>query len=127
MGIVSVSLDDESIASLDKISESLGLKGRSEAVRMAIRSATAELREMDDFEGLVEGVMIIVHEHHNGPWITLIQHKYEDLIKTQLHSHLQNRMCLELMIVSGDGAMIRKMMHEIHSAGEAKYVKFVRS
>ena len=127
MGIVSISLDDESIQSLDKITESLGLKGRSEAVRMSIKSAIAELKEISTFEGLVEGVMIIVHEHHSNSWVSQIQHHYEELIKTQLHSHLQNRKCLELMIISGDGKRVGEMMQEIHSAGEANYLKFVRS
>jgi CopG family nickel-responsive transcriptional regulator len=44
-----------------------------------------------------------------------------------MHSHLQNRKCLELMIISGDGKRIRDMMHEIHSVGQATYLKFVRS
>jgi CopG family nickel-responsive transcriptional regulator len=127
MSIVSVSLDEESIAALDRITESLGLKGRSDAVRVSIRSAMAEIKEMDDLSGLVEGVLIIVHEHHNDSWISVIQHQNEDIIKTQLHSHLQNRKCLELMIISGDGKRIRDMMHEIHSVGQATYLKFVRS
>ena len=127
MGIVSVSLDEEHLAALDRITGSLDLKGRSDAVRFSIKSALAEIREMDDFEGLVEGVMIIVHEHHSNSWVSLIQHKYEELIKTQLHSHLQNKKCLELMIISGDGGRVRDMMHEIHSVGQASYLKFVRS
>ena len=127
MGIVSVSLDEEHLAALDRITGSLGLKGRSDAVRFSIKSALAEIKEMDDFEGLVEGVMIVVHEHHSNSWVSLIQHKYEELIKTQLHSHLQNKKCLELMIISGDGGRIRDMMQEIHSVGQASYLKFVRS
>ena len=127
MGIVSVSLDEEHLAALDRITGSLGLKGRSDAVRFSIKSALAEIKEMDDFEGLVEGVMIVVHEHHSNSWVSLIQHKYEELIKTQLHSHLQNKKCLELMIISGDGRRIRDMMQEIHSVGQASYLKFVRS
>ena len=127
MGIVSVSLDEEHLAALDRITGSLDLKGRSDAVRFSIKSALAEIREMDDFEGLVEGVMIIVHEHHSNSWVSLIQHKYEEQIKTQLHSHLQNKKCLELMIISGDGGRVRDMMHEIHSVGQASYLKFVRS
>lgn len=127
MSIVSISLDDESIEALDTISETLGLKSRSEAVRMSIRSAVAELRENDDFEGTVEGVMIIVHEHHCNQWVNIIQHRYNDAIKTQLHSHLKNGKCLELMIISGDGRSIKDMIREIHSTGEAKYLKFVRS
>ena len=59
MGIVSVSLDDESMESLDAIVSAFGLKGRSEAVRLAIRMAVAELKDDDDFNGPVEGVMII--------------------------------------------------------------------
>ena len=127
MGIVSVSLDDENLAALDRIAESLNLKGRSEAVRMSIKSAMAELKEMDEFDGLVEGVMIIVHEHHSDSWVSLIQHRYEELIKTQLHSHLQNKKCLELMIISGNGKRVSEMMREIHSVGLATYLKFVRS
>ena len=68
MGIVSVSLDEEHLAALDRITGSLDLKGRSDAVRFSIKSALAEIREMDDFDGLVEGVMIIVHEHHSNSW-----------------------------------------------------------
>ncbi|MBR1973869.1 MAG: CopG family ribbon-helix-helix protein [Candidatus Methanomethylophilaceae archaeon] len=127
MGIVSVSLDDESMESLDAIVSAFGLKGRSEAVRLAIRMAVAELKDDDDFNGPVEGVMIIVHEHHCNQWVNLIQHRYNEAIKTQMHSHLKNGKCLELMIISGDGKSIKDMMHEIQSTGEAKYLKFVKS
>ncbi len=127
MSIISISLDDESIKALDSITESLNLKSRSEAVRMSIRAAEAELKESHDFDGTVEGVMIIVHEHHCNQWVNIIQHRYNELIKTQLHSHLKNGKCLELMIISGDGEMVGSMMREIHSTGEAKYLKFVRS
>ena len=127
MGIVSVSLDDESMESLDAIASTFGLKGRSEAVRLAIRTTVAELKDEEEFNGPVEGVMIIVHEHHCNQWVNLIQHRYNEAIKTQMHSHLKNGKCLELMIISGDGASIKDMMHEIQSTGEAKYLKFVRS
>ena len=127
MSIVSVSLDDESIRSLDRIVESMNLKGRSDAVRLSIRSAVAELKELENYEGLVEGVMIIVHEHHNDSWISIIQHVNEDIIKTQLHSHLQNKKCLELMIISGNGDRVSTMLKDVHSSGKATYVKFVRS
>lgn len=127
MSIISISLDDESVASLDMISESYNLKGRSDAVRMSIKSAMAELKEMDDFNGLVEGVLIIVHEHHDDSWMNMIQHKNESLIKTQLHSHLADRKCLELMIVSGDGKDVKRMLQEIHTANKASYIKLVRN
>lgn len=127
MTIISISLDEENLSALDRIAESLSLKGRSDAVRMAIRSATAELKELDGFDGMVEGVMIVVHENHSNQWMDMIQHKYEEIIKTQLHSHLKNRKCLELMLISGDGPRTGEMIREIHAVGEANYLKFVRS
>lgn len=127
MTIVSISLDDECLESLDTIVSTLGLRGRSEAVRASIRSAMNELRETDEFSGPTEGVMIIVHGSHFNQWVGMIQHKYNESIKTQLHSHLRNGKCLELMIISGDGTSIRNMMREIQSVGDAEYMKFVRS
>ena len=56
-----------------------------------------------------------------------IQYKYERIIKTQMHSHLQDRKCLEIMIITGDGESAVNMIKEIRSVGEAEYVKFVRS
>lgn len=127
MPIISASLDDESIASLDSIASSLKLKGRSDAVRYSIRCATAEIKELDSFDDMVEGVLIVIHENHNNQWMNKIQFKYEKIIKTQMHSHLQNRKCLEIMLITGEGKSAENMIKEIHSVGEAKYVKFVRS
>jgi len=44
-----------------------------------------------------------------------------------MHSHLQDRKCLEIMIITGDGESAVNMIKEIRSVGEAEYVKFVRS
>jgi len=127
MTVISISLSEENIGSLDKIQEYLGLSGRSEAVRASIRLAETEIKDMEKLEGEVEGVLIVVHSTHNDQWIGMLQHRYESIIKTQLHSHLQNRKCLELMILSSNAVMLEKMMKEIYGTGKADYIKFVRS
>ena len=48
------------------------------------------------------------------------------MIKTQLHSHLRNHKCLEVMVVSCDSRLLGKMIREIQAEGKADYVKFVR-
>ena len=126
MGIVSVSLNDDNMAALDRIQKTYGLSGRSEAVRTAINAALADIRELEGLDGIVEGVLVIVRGNHADPWMSLIQAKYERHIKTQMHSHLQNHKCLEVMVVSCDGADLSSMLREIHSEGKADYVKFVR-
>ena len=126
MGIVSVSLNDENLAALDRIQETYGLSRRSEAVRASINAALADIREMEAMEGDVEGVLIIVRGNHEDPWMMCIQGRYERTIKTQLHSHLRNHKCLEVMVVSCDGETLSRMLRDIQSEGKADYVKFVR-
>lgn len=126
MGIVSISLTDDNLAALEDIQKCYGLSGRSESIRHAIRAAETEIREIADMEGSVEGVLVIVHKDHGDVWMGQIQHKYENHIKTQLHSHLRDRKCLEVMIISSDGDTMKDMLKDIHSTGKADYVKFVR-
>ena len=127
MGIVSISLSDEALDSLDEIEKTYGLKGRSEAVRRSISAAVSEMQDLRDLKGPVEGVLIIVKTGHADPWMSMIQAKHENEIKTQLHSHLHNHKCLEVMVISSDGERLSAMMREIHSTGKADYVRFVRS
>ena len=126
MGIVSISLNDDNMAALDRIQKTYGLSGRSEAVRTAINAALADIRELEGMEGTVEGVLVIVRGNHADPWMSLIQAKYERHIKTQMHSHLQNHKCLEVMVVSCESDVLSRMMREIQAEGKADYVKFVR-
>ena len=127
MVIVSISLSDENLRLLDKIQETYALKGRSDAVRTALNSAASEMQDMEDLEGNVEGVLITIRRDHADPWMSLIQAKYVGSIKTQLHSHLKNKKCLEVMIISCTADELRSMMHEIQGSGKADYVRFVRS
>ena len=126
MTVISISLPDAAVELIERIQKSLDLSGRSETIRAAIKIAGSEMKDIEDAEGDVEGVLIIVHSTHSDKWIGMLQHKYEDMIRTQLHSHLQNKKCLEVMILSGDPDKFGDMMKEIHRTGKADYVKFVR-
>lgn len=126
MGIVSISLNDENIAALDRIQKTYGLSGRSEAVRSSINAALADIRELESMDGVIEGVLIIVRGNHADPWMIQIQARFEANIKTQMHSHLQNHKCLEVMVVSCEASVLSEMLKAIQAEGKADYVKFVR-
>lgn len=127
MAIISISLDEESMEVLNEIQSAYSLKGRSEAVRLSIRDAGSKVKEIEELEGYIEGVMIIVRGDHIDPWMSLIQAKYECSIKTLMHSHLLNRKCLEIMVISAESAKVQSMLKEIQSAAKADYIKFVKS
>jgi len=126
MGIVSISLNDENMNALDRIQKTYGLTGRSEAVRAAINAALSDIRELEGMDGMLEGVLVIVRGNHDDPWMIRLQAKYESVIKTQLHSHLQNRKCLEVMVISCMSEELTELLRDIRSEGKADYVKFVR-
>ncbi|MCQ2070919.1 MAG: CopG family ribbon-helix-helix protein [archaeon] len=127
MTIISISLNDENVQELDHIKEVYGLKSRSDAVRTALNSARSEIEDLDKMEGFVEGILITVRHDHADPWMSLIQAKHVNSIKTQLHSHLKDNNCLEVMIISCDADDIRAMIREIQATGKTDYVRFVRS
>ena len=125
MTVISVSLSEENVADLDRIQGTYGLGGRSEAVRAAIASAMSEIQDMENLEGLVEGVLITINRVHPDPWMSVIQAKHTGAIKTQLHSHLKNHKCLEVMIISCEASELQDMLREIEAAGKADYIRFV--
>ena len=126
MTVVSVSLGDEDIENLDRIQEAYGLKGRSDAVRAAVRIATSDLQDTSEMEGQVEGVLIAVRRDHADSWLSQIQARHVGIVTTQLHSHLQDRRCLEVMILSGTAEQVKAMLMEVEGSGKAEYVRFVR-
>ena len=125
MTVISVSLSEWNVADLDRIQGTYGLGGRSEAVRAAIASAMSEIQDMENLEGLVEGVLITIKRDHADPWMSVIQAKHTGAIKTQLHSHLKNHKCLEVMIISCEASELQDMLREIEAAGKADYIRFV--
>ncbi|MFO8052235.1 MAG: CopG family ribbon-helix-helix protein [Thermoplasmatota archaeon] len=127
MTVVSVSLTDKNMEMLDRLQDALGLTGRSEAVRACLRSAEEEIRIRESLEGHVEGVLIIVHESHRSPDLDDIRHRHQDIITTQIHSHLKNEKCLEVFIINGDAEVVKEMISLFRGRDELDYVKFVRS
>jgi CopG family transcriptional regulator, nickel-responsive regulator len=127
MGIVSISLNEKNLEALDDIRSAFGLNGRSEAMRTAINIAMGDIQEMKDMAGSIEGVLIVVRRDHADPWMGSIQAEYETEIKTQMHSHLKDHKCLEVMVISGNAENLSSMLKEIYATNKADYVKFIRS
>ncbi|MDD3398533.1 MAG: CopG family transcriptional regulator [Candidatus Methanomethylophilaceae archaeon] len=127
MVIMSISLKDENVELLQNIQDRMGLGSRSEAIRVCLRAAESQLKEQEGMSGPLEGVLIIVHDSHMDSWMSLIQHRFERLVRTQLHSHLQSGKCLEVMILKGESDDIWEMIREFGKQEKAEYVKFVKS
>jgi CopG family nickel-responsive transcriptional regulator len=127
MPVVSISLDEESLRLLDRVQKANCLSGRSEAVRVCLRSAEAEVRDREGLKDDVEGVLIVVHGSHNEPGLDDLKHNYQDVVATQIHSHLKDQKCLEVFIVRGPSQVVQKMLLSFQRDDKIDYVKFVHS
>ncbi len=127
MPVVSISLDEESLKLLDRIQKVNGLTGRSEAVRVCLRSAEAEVRDRESMKGEIEGVLVIIHESHNEPSLDDLKHEFQSVVTTQIHNHLQDQKCLEVFIVRGPSDVVKEMLRRFQRDEKMDYVKFVQS
>jgi CopG family transcriptional regulator, nickel-responsive regulator len=127
MSIISVSLTEKNLEDLDKLQSVLGLAGRSEAIRVCLRSAETEIRERDKLTGDVDGILIAVHKAEAGHDLEDVSHEYQNNIATQVHSHLKNGKCLDVFIVSGDASSVKEMLASFQKNEALEYIKFVQS
>lgn len=125
--VISISLTEKNIEDLDELQKLFGLTGRSEAIRLCLRSAESEIRERRELKGDLEGILIAVHKVEVGHELDEASHKYQKNITTQVHSHLKDGKCLDVFLVGGDSATIKNMIADFQKDEALEYIKFVQS
>lgn len=126
MAIVSVSLDKETIEEMNKIQRELEYSGRSEVMRSALKHLSSEYKQRQELKGTIDAILLIIHNEQGEP-VNNIKHKYQGIVKTQIHNHLQNHKCLELFLLNGNASKINKMVDDFESNRKIEYVKLIVS
>lgn len=125
---IGVSLPKNLLEEFDSIILNRGYSSRSEAIRDAIRNYILEYKWMEKEEGEVVGVVNVLYNHSvkgiNDAIISL-QHDFHDVITTTLHIHLNEEMCLEMILVRGDMGVIKKLVDRISSTKGVINVKLI--
>lgn len=105
MTVVSVSMPESLLERLDQFAAEHGYTGRSEVVREASRNL---LSEFDDrvLEGRdLMAVVTVLFDYETtdveGRMIDL-RHEYDDLVSSNIHSHVGDHHCMELFVLEGD-------------------------
>jgi len=101
MPIVSISLNDEILAELDKLKKAMGFSGRSETIRAGIRNFVSEEKQKIALSGTVHAILLVVHNDEFDDIVSDIKHNFEDLITTHLHSKIEGDKCMELFVIDG--------------------------
>jgi CopG family nickel-responsive transcriptional regulator len=111
-----ISLEKKLIDAFDKHIEKQNYKNRSEAIRDLIREELSKKRISEG--GNVAGAVIMTYDHQKRELVTLlmdIQHKYQHLIISTQHVHLDHHNCLEIIAVKGNSADIETLASALRS------------
>ncbi|BDZ68901.1 CopG family ribbon-helix-helix protein [Methanobacterium ferruginis] len=125
MAIISVSLSEKLLEEIDNLKEEVGFSGRSEVVRASTRLLISDNEEKNKLKGYIHSILILIHPQKSEDKVTQIKHQFEDIINTQIHSHLQENQCLELFILEGDAGRMRELSRLLNRNIKFLYSKLV--
>ncbi len=123
-----ISLDHRLLNSFDQLIADKGYVNRSEALRDMIRGALVEDRiERTDSTPTV-GTVTLVYDHHTrdlSDKLTEHQHSHHEAIVSALHVHLDAHHCLEVVVVRGTAAQVKRLADELIGTKGVKHGKLV--
>lgn len=124
---IGVAIDAELLERFDQLIARRGYTNRSEAFRDLIRDALVE-KAWEAPDSKVVGTVTIVYDHHVrllNEKLTDIQHDYFHHILSTLHVHLDHDNCLEVLVVRGRAADVRKIADTLISTKGVKHGRLV--
>lgn len=113
---IGVSLPKNLLDEFDAIIKVRGYSSRSEAIRDAIRSYITEYKWLESEKGEVVGVLVVIYDHNVrgvSDALISIQHNFAYLISSNMHIHLSEESCLEVIIVKGNMEDIKKLVDRV--------------
>jgi CopG family transcriptional regulator, nickel-responsive regulator len=108
---IGVAIDSALLQKFDDLISKRGYGNRSEAFRDLIRAELVK-EAAESPATQVVGTITLLYDHHVrllSEKLTDLQHEYHDLILSTLHVHLDHNNCLEVIVVQGKSAAVRKV------------------
>ncbi len=125
MAIISLSLPDSMVKAMDEIQETVGFTGRSELVRAAIRVMLEETRQKESLKGPTSAILVVTHDKDDEESATRIKHRFEEVVKTHVHSKVTKDDCVEMFLVQGEGEEIASMTKAFQREKRIREVRLV--
>lgn len=120
---IGVAIDSDLLKKFDRLITQRGYTNRSEAFRDLIRDELVE-RTWESPDSQVVGTITLVYNHHVrllSEKLTDIQHDFHRSILSTLHVHLDHDNCLEVLVVQGKSAEVRKVADVLISTKGVKH------
>ena len=120
---IGVAIESDLLDKFDQLIAQRGYTNRSEAFRDLIRDELVE-KAWDRPESPVVGTVTLVYDHHVrllNEKLTDLQHEFHHNILSTLHVHLDHDNCLEVLVIRGKSAEVRKVADALISTKGVKH------
>ncbi|MBV9829225.1 MAG: nickel-responsive transcriptional regulator NikR [Alphaproteobacteria bacterium] len=124
---ITISINDELLAALDRVIEKRGYQNRSEAIRDLTRAGMiAHEEESEPSEGIAALVYAYDHEARElAKRLTRSFHDHHDLSLATMHVHLDHDSCLEVAVLRGAMGEIRHFAEHVMAERGVRYGRLV--
>ena len=113
---VTITLDDDLMADLDRIIAARGYQNRSEAIRDLARSGLEQAAVEVAGSRLCVAALVYIYDHHARDLpkrLTQEFHHHHDLAQATLHVHLDEENCMEVTVLKGKGAEVQAFANQV--------------
>ena len=126
MPIVSLSLDEATLKSLDDVAARRKYRSRSEAAREALREFI-DVTEWGREGGQASVILAVIYEKGNPKAdLAMLQHRFDE-IRTMLHTHLNELDCLQIFVAEGSTPRLKELIGQIRRVHGVKVIKFIQT
>ena len=122
-----VSMEDDLLNKFDKFIKKHGYPSRSHAIRELVTNTLIE-DAVKEGNKEVFGTITVIYNHEIKDItdkITHLQHGYLNEIRAAIHVHIDDKNCLETLIVHGKANIIKKIAEGLERIKGVRHVKFI--
>ena len=113
---VTITLDDELMAELDRIIAARGYQNRSEAIRDLARAGILEAADTLDRQGDCVAALVYVYDHNARQLSKRLAdtfHDHHELSLASMHAHLDHDNCMEVTILRGKAHKVQHFAEHV--------------
>lgn len=123
---IGVSLPENLLEKFDEIITRRGYSSRSEGIRDALRGYIRYYAWMSEVQGERVGTISLVYDHSQRGLVNSlldIEHEFSGIIRSSIHMHINHDMCMEVLMVRGEGHDVKAVTEKIMTLRGVKHVK----
>jgi CopG family nickel-responsive transcriptional regulator len=113
---VTITIDDDLAAELERYMAARGYANRSEAIRDLARSGLQQSSAQSGGSQQCVAALIYVYDHHQRELpkrLTRDFHDHHDLAQATLHVHLDHERCMEVTVLKGRGSDVQELADHV--------------